>query len=172
VAGVGANITFPPKPPDRPQSKIITVLLEPPDDLVQTQVLLAPGETLDYTYSTFAALSNEQGVQEVHGMARPGSGSPLRLTPDDFPVDFALIEVSEELVQLAAIKGMCRYRSAGREYSIAFAFDSGRLSSSLALPQGSEAVSVTCTARERRSGRQLSLHLLNRGRFASTFLPS
>jgi hypothetical protein len=157
VAGVGANITFPPKPPNRPQSKSITVQLEPPDDLVQTQVQLAPGETLNYTYSTFAALSNEQGVQEVHGMARYGSGSPLRLTPDDFPVDFALIEVTEELVRLAAINGMCRYRYAGREYSIAFAFDSGRLSSSLALPKGSEAVGATCTARERTSGKQLSL---------------
>lgn len=157
VTALGANLTFPPCPPDRPQSKQITVTLDPPDDLVQTHVKLAPGESLQYRYNTFAVIADDLGVREVHGPVLFGSGSPLRLSPDQFPLEFAMIEATLELISLATLTGTCRYRYCGKEYSLPFSLDGGRLSISLALPQGSEPASISCTARERLTGEKLQL---------------
>ncbi|AOY59982.1 hypothetical protein [Desulfococcus multivorans] len=157
VAAIGANLTFPPNPPDRPQSRQITVTLEPPDDLVQTQVRLSPGESLQYRYNTFAVIADDLGVREVHGPTLSGSGSPLRLFPNQFPIEFATIEATPELLGLAALTGTCGYRYGGQEHSLPFSLDDGRPSISLSLPQGSEAVSLTCTAADRFTGKQLRL---------------
>jgi hypothetical protein len=157
VTDLGVNLIFPAKPPDRPQSKSLTISFEPPQDLVDAQVLLAPGEALEYNYSTFAVIADQHGVGELHGPVRSGSGSPLRVTPDDFPIDFAQIEATQELVRQASIHGICRHQYKGREYNIPFTFDNGRYSISLGLPKGSEIVGIVCSARDRLSGKQIHL---------------
>ena len=152
VVALGATLTFPPNPPDRPHSKSETVLFEPPEDIVQTRVQLAPGESLQYEYSTFVVISDEHGVREIRNPAAPYVGSPLRLSPDAFPIDFALVEVTRELAALASIDGVCQYERDGQEYQIPFALDSGRFSVSVALPKNSHSVSLQCTAISRDSG--------------------
>lgn len=163
VAELGATLTFPPNPPNRPQARTVTVTFEPPDDIAQAQVRLAPGEALNYVYTSFAVIADELGVRQVDGPALSGSGSPLRLSPGDFPIDFGLIEVAPELAALATVTGTCRYDRDGKEYTIPFALDSGRLSASLALPKGQSPVNIQCTAISRSDGSKVDL-----GSFDST----
>lgn len=157
VAALGATLSFPPKPPNRPHAKNITVLFEPPEDIVQTQIKLAPGESLHYDYSTFVVISDEHGVREIKGPEISHVGSPLRLSPRDFPIDFVLIEISKDLATIALITGVCRYEHDGQEYMIPFELDSGRLSASLALPKDSDSVNVQCTASSRGGNEELSV---------------
>lgn len=146
VAALGATLSFPPKAPHRPHAETVTVFLEPPDDLVQAPVQLAPGEALQYSVSTFVVIADEQGVREIEGETKSYTGSTLRLSPHDFPIDFVMIEASEDLTALALISGICRYEQSGKSYTIPFTLDSGRLSISLALPKGSDEIHVECLA--------------------------
>ena len=84
-------------------------------------------------------------------------GSPLRLSPRDFPIDFVLIEISKDLAVIALITGVCRYEHDGQEYMIPFELDSGRLSASLALPKDSDSVNIQCTASSRSGREELSV---------------
>jgi hypothetical protein len=156
VAALGATLTFPPHPPARPQAKSVTVVFEPPTDLADVPVQLSPGEPLAYTYSTFAVLADGSGSREIRRPEVAHSGSPLRLSPEHFPLDFVLVEMTEGLAMLAAVSGTCRYERDGQTFEVPFALDSGRLSASLALSEGVTAPSLRCTARARDGGGTLT----------------
>lgn len=143
---IGATLTFPPRPPDRPQPETVTVALQPPDDLARVPIRLAPGEPLDYDVTTYAVLADEDGVREVTGRATRHSGSPLRLSPDDFPVGFVTVEATPELLSLARVTGQVRYTSGGREHPVPYEVGTGRPAVAVAVPDDGELVGVTCTA--------------------------
>jgi hypothetical protein len=157
IAALGATLTFPSNPPDRPQEKIVTVEFNPPDDVAQAEVRLAPGEPLNYTYSTFAVVADEQGVRQIDGPERSGTGSTLRLSPDDFPLAFALVEMGPDLAHQASVSGTCLYDRDGKEYLIPFALDSGRLAASIALPKDRTSQTIHCSAVARQGNGVLHL---------------
>lgn len=155
VVALGVNLTFPPQTPHRPQTKSTTVLFEPPEDMVIVPIQLSPDEPLEFTYSTFAVISDECGLREVYGPTTAHVGSTLRLSPEHFPLEFILVETSAALASLAVISGDCRYERDGKEYSIPFGLDSGRLAISLALPQGSKSARIICEATARDTDQKL-----------------
>jgi hypothetical protein len=156
VAAIGATLTFPPNPPARPRAKSVTVEFESPADLADVPVQLSPGEPLAYTYSTFAVVADARGSREVRRPEVAHSGSPLRLSPEHFPLDFVLVEVLGGLAALASVSGTCRYDRDGQSFEVPFTLDGGRLSASLALPEGATAPSVRCTAQARDGGGTLT----------------
>lgn len=146
LGALGATLVFPANPPNRPQARTVTTLFEPPADIVEVPVRLAPGEALAYEYSTFAVLDDETGTHQVDSPATPYVGSPLRLSPEDFPIDFVLIEMTADLARLAYIGVACTYKHEGKPRMLSFRLDSDHLSSSVALPQGYEELRIWCNA--------------------------
>jgi hypothetical protein len=134
VDALGVTLTFPPHPPQRPQARTATAVFEPPDDLATVALMLSPGEPLEYRYATFAVISDEQGTRQLDGAESAASGSTLRLSPAEFPVKLALVEVTPALGQLAVVSGVCSYVLEGRTHQRAFTLDSGQASIGLAIP--------------------------------------
>ena len=145
VESLGVTLSFAPRLPARPQTKRATLTFVPPEDIGHCDVMLSPGESLAYTFSTFAVVADEHGVRQLHGPVVAHSGSLLRLSPGDFPLDFFLIEVTGELAAQASIDGRCDYDVQERRYSVPFRLDSGRTSVSVALPRQRASASVSCT---------------------------
>jgi hypothetical protein len=166
LAALGATLTFEARPPERPHAETVTVELQPPEDLVRTPIALSPGEPLQYEYCAFAVLEDDQGVREVTGPRLPRRGTPLRLSPEDFPVTFVTVRAEAGLLGLATITGQCRYDHAGSAHTVPFDLGSGRTELALTLPEDAADVTIVCAATAPDgtridlgpfSGRQLSL---------------
>jgi hypothetical protein len=146
LAALGATLTFPARPPNRPHAETVTVELAPPGDLVRTPVDLSPGEQLAYDYSAFVVLEDEQGARQVTGPWRPERGTPLRLSPEDFPVTFVTVRAEPALLALATITGQCHYEHGGTVHTVPFGLGSGCTELAVALPVDAVEVSVACVA--------------------------
>ncbi|HSN19254.1 MAG TPA: hypothetical protein VLS49_01165 [Usitatibacter sp.] len=135
VEALGVNLSFPPHLPERPQARTATIVFEAPGDTASADVTLSPGEPVRYWYSAFAVFSDDEGEREIDAAPVEGAGSPLHLSPEQFPVDFALVEASQALAELALVSGVVSYESAGRAHSRAFTLDSGNATVALAVPK-------------------------------------
>jgi hypothetical protein len=149
VEALGVTLTFPPHPPERPQEKQATVLFEAADDIGTADVRLSPGEPLRYRYSPFAVMSDDGGIRQLDARDEEYGGSPLRLVPDDFPIEFAVIEITPALGELAVVGGLCSWAQDGRIHSRAFTLDSGQLSLNIAVPRDRASLSIECVASAR-----------------------
>lgn len=157
VEALGVSITFPPHLPDRPQARFATMTFTPPQDMASADVMLAPGEPTSYHYTSFAVISDEQGSREIDSAPLEGSGSPLRLSHNDFPIDFALVEARAALLELAVISGLVSYRSNGRAYSRSFKLDSGSASVAVAVTKERTELRIDAVATARDGSGALPL---------------
>jgi hypothetical protein len=149
VEALGVTLTFPPHPPERPQERQATVLFEATDDIGTAEVRLSPGEPLHYSYSSFAVMSDDGGIHQLDTGDEEYDGSPLRLVPDDFPIEFAVIEITPALGELAVVGGLCSWEQDGRPHSRAFTLDSGQLSLNIAVPRDRASLTIECVASAR-----------------------
>ncbi|MER9678544.1 hypothetical protein NKJ23_04260 [Mesorhizobium sp. M0184] len=161
VEALGITMVFAPRPPLRPQPRIVTAELGGTSDIVDIDVMLSPGEPLVYRFSTFAVLKDENGVTQVDGPETQASGSPLRLGPDMFPFELTRVEATPALVQLAIVSGLCTYTAGGKEHTTPFVLDSGRLSTAVAIPRGYDAVRIEAVATARDGSGTLRLNTVD-----------
>jgi hypothetical protein len=155
VDALGVTLTFPPHPPDRPQAETVTAVFESADDMATIDVRLSPGEPLRYQYSPFAVLTDERGTRQIDGPWTEGEGSPLHLSTDRFPIEFAVIEVTPALAQLAVVAGVCSYEADGAVHEQKILFDSGNLSTAIAIPRNRTSLTIDGYAIARQGSGQL-----------------
>ena len=130
VAAVGVTVRVAPHMPFRPQAVVKTVLLEAPQDMATIYLQLSPREQLEYTFSTFIVLTT--GEQFSTSIAVAHRGARLDLTPDDFPVQFVVLDADRSLLNLADVHGTLRW--ATEETNSQQDFDLTRTQPALALP--------------------------------------
>lgn len=136
VEAMGVTLRLPPKPPQRFQAVEASVELVQPDDRGAVRLRLAPTEKLEYTFRTFVVATNSRGTFQLDGEAQKHAGDRLDLTVGDFPVDFISLEASAGLLELSALRGVCRWRDEEGPVSQHFELVSGRPTVALALSRG------------------------------------
>lgn len=147
VESLGVTLSLPPRPPQRFQAVEATVEFVPPEDRGSTLLKLAPTEKLEYTYRTFAVVSNSRGGEQYEGAARRQAGDRLDLGPADFPVNFVSVEAAPALLELAALGGVCRWRDAAGTVEQPFELTPGRAAIALAVPSNAEDAALEIEAR-------------------------
>lgn len=157
VDALGVTLTFPPRPPFRPQARVVTGTFSPPDDAATIDVRLSPGEPLRYRYAAFAVLTDEQGTRQLDGPELEGDGSPLHLSTEQFPIEFAVIEATTALAQLAIVSGVCVFEQDGVLHEQQFTLDSGNLSTGVAIPRARTSLTIDGYAIARDGSTQLRI---------------
>lgn len=153
---LGVTLEFAPNPPDRPQARTATALLEGVD-IVGLDVQLAPGEPLRYRYTPFAVVTDSEGARQVDGTTRDGAGEVLRLSPADFPVELALCEATADLARLAVLSGVCAWEAGDQVHEQAFTLDGGRLTAGIAVPRDRDSLRIDVLAAARDGSGALAL---------------
>ena len=141
VDALGVTLKFPPHLPFRPQTLTATAVFGD-DDKATMDVRLSPGEPLRYKYSTFAVLTDEKGTRQIDGPEVDGAGPTLLLSTDQFPIEFAVIEVTRALAELAVVSGACIYEADEAIHEQKIIFDSGNLSTAVAIPRDRTSFSI------------------------------
>ena len=171
VLSLGVTLRAAPKPPFRPQVVIQSAELSPPDDAAQILLRLSPAEELTYAYSTFVILNDSGGIRQVDGPEIAHSGVRLKLSPEDFPLNFVPVEANPELLDLAVVHGLCRWAENGAQISRpgrhrlsqlrmveqAFEIDRDRPAVGLPVPRDAADATLHIEARAREDGKTLSL---------------
>jgi hypothetical protein len=157
VEAVGVTLTFPPHPPARPQPQIVTAVFESGDDTAALDVRLSPDEPVRYRYSSFAVVTDEIGTRQIDAPEIDGEGSPLHLSTDRFPIEFAVIEVTPALGELAVVSGACTYELDGLAHEQRFMLDSGSLSVAIAIARQRSSLTIDGYAIARDGSGQLRI---------------
>lgn len=153
---LGVTLEFPPNPPSRPQARTATAIFDG-SDVVRLTVQLAPDEPVSYAYTPFAIVTDSGGARQVTGQELAGTGDVLRLSPDDFPVDFALCEGTSRLAALALLTGVCSWEIGTEVHQRVFTLDSGRLVAGIAVPRERDSLRIDVLAVARDGSGQLAL---------------
>lgn len=146
VPAVGVTLIAPPAPPARPQAQIASAEFEPPDDMASVTLRLSPSEPLAYRWRTFVMIEEEAGPRRIDGQEFAGEGSRLRLSVDDFPVRFLVVEADGDLLAVAAITGRCVWATG----EIPFAIQDDSTATTIPVPRdaGNPAIEVHARARD------------------------
>ena len=156
---LGVTLAAPPNPPLRPGAILPPpIALAPPDYRGQTTARFSPAETPHYTYATWCDLG-DGGYFEAP--ARPSFGDPARLNlqPEDFPVDFIAITVSDRLNRLAVLSGRASFTAGGRKHERKIQAAAGAQKIVLTVPRGAADGELWLRATPRDAGRALELRL-------------
>jgi hypothetical protein len=156
VDALGVTLTFPAQPPARPQARVVTALFDGASDIAAVDVTLSPNEPVRYHYSAFAVITDDAGTRQIDAPEREWVGSPLRLSPEHFPIDCALVGVTQALAEQAVISGTCSYDAGGRTHARTFVADSQR-SIAIAVPRDHTALRIDCVAIARDGSGEIRL---------------
>ncbi len=146
VLAAGVTLKAPPALPYRLQTQTATAEFKPPSDRAEVVLRLSPAEALAYTYSTYVVLRQGNRVQQLRGPETPATASLLHLTPDQFPVVFVPVEAEDDLLVIATLSGICRWRLDDQEHQQSFSLTADQPSLALALPQEAEAIALDIAA--------------------------
>jgi hypothetical protein len=144
---LGVTLEFPPNPPDRPQPRTATAMLDSAD-VVRLDVRLAPEEPLRYRYTPFAVVTDARGTRQLEGDTREGGGDVLRVSAADFPVELAMCEATLDVIRLAVVYGVYTWEIGQQVHELAFVLDSGRLAVAGALPRERDSLRIDVLARD------------------------
>ena len=153
---LGVMLDFPPRPPDRPQARTVTALLDRAD-VVRLEVQLAPGEPLRYRVTPFAVVTDADGARQLDGTTRDGAGEVLRVSPADFPIELVRCETTPALAALAVLQGVCTWEVGDQVHQRGFTLDSGRLTAGIAVPRDRDSLRIDVVAGARDGSGQLGL---------------
>jgi len=163
VLEIGVTLNAPPMPPQRPQAAIATAALAPPDDCATLALTLGAGAAPEYSYTTYAVLMQDSGVDRLETPDREHSGGWLSLGPDDFSVDFVTVTADRTLLQIATLHGTLAWGTNGSQGSRSFALDRDGSALALALPKDAADATLTVEAHSREGDRTLHLGPLPAG---------
>ena len=103
VLEAGVTVSVPANPPARVQPILKTVTLDPPADSAEVQLRLAPGEPLEYTYTSYAVVKDAGGIERLEEPERSARGERLALSTADFPIRFVTVAASPALLRIAEL---------------------------------------------------------------------
>jgi hypothetical protein len=146
VEAVGVTLRAAPFRPFRPQAIVQTVEFKPPEDTASTLFRLSPIEPPKYTATTYALLSDFQGIRKLEGTGKPCQGNFLYLNPSDFPLTFFTVEADTPLLKLALLKGICHWQEADVLLQRTFELTQQQPSVALAFPKGTQNVTFDISA--------------------------
>lgn len=150
---VGILVNAPPNPPHRPRAINGAAELKPDAPFAELPLRLAPGEPVSFGYRTFVMADLGDGVQRLETEEKRASGSLLRLTPDDFPVRFLILEAAEDLLAVARIVGTCHWSGGKNTCTV----DAAHPRAVVAVPRGIDERHWLLTAHSLTDERQLDL---------------
>lgn len=143
--------------PYRPQAIIETVVFSPPADSANAMLRLSPFEDLRYTYATFAVTQTGSTIERKQAPEIVVETDRLELSVADFPVDFAMVEASRALLDVALITGVCRALSQGTSFEQRFVLDKDCPSVALTFPKDSSSFAVQVEAQSRLGSEVISV---------------
>jgi hypothetical protein len=152
ILAVGVTLKAKPRLPFRPQAVIESVEFTPPDDRAGLSLRLSPGESPEYTYSTFIIREDSSGVTELAGAETPHAGDSLHLSPADFPMNLIPLHASQALLDLAVLDCTCQWKQSGAAVEQQAKLDSDQPAIGLALPKDAEEATIQVRARSRSGG--------------------
>jgi hypothetical protein len=153
VPAVGVTLRAPPAPPARPQAQIASAELTPPDDAAVVALRLAPTEPLRYLYRTFVMVEEDSGPRRIEGEELESRDTRLRLSVDDFPVRFIVVEAGQDLREMAEIGGSCRWSTG----EISFFIGPSARETSIPLPREAVDPVIEVHVRPREAGGVLTI---------------
>lgn len=132
VLSISVCLKAAPVLPYRPQARVISSELIPPTDSAKLLLRLSPSEQPKYTFSTTVVIQDVNGIQQLNSEDFAHQGDRLYIRPDQFPVDFILIDIARSLLSIAKVQGVCRWQDNEKSNAQWFDLD-GELA--LALPK-------------------------------------
>lgn len=156
VFSLGVTLRAPPNPPLRAQALVESLELFPPEDSGRLVLQFSPSETQAYSLSTFAVVQGPQGIVELSGELRPYKDDRIDLLPEDFPIDFVSVKASRDLLNIAAVKGVCRQKEGEEVFEQPFDLTASS-EVAIAVPKGSKNVTLEIEARSVKDGKTLRL---------------
>lgn len=135
VLSIGVTLNAAPVLPYRPQAKIVSAELIPPDDSAKLMLRLSPIEKLEYTFSTSVVLQDASKIQQLKSEEFSHVGTRLYTRPDQFPVNFISIEATRSLLEIATVQGTCRWQEEETFSTQIFELNREDFEVALALPK-------------------------------------
>lgn len=143
VVSISVCLKAAPALPHRPQARIVSSDLLPPNDSAKLLLRLSPNETLNYTFSTTVIIQDVNGIQQLNSEEFPHKGDRLYLRPDQFAVNFILIDIARSLLSVAEVQGVCRWQEGEKSHAQWFDLDREL---ALALPKTATNSTIELTA--------------------------
>lgn len=157
ILALGVTIYAPPRPPHRVQAVVESIELHPSENAATAFLRLSPAEKPDYTFSTFVVVRDAEGIRHLEAEPTPHSGDALDLSPHHFPVDFVPVEASQALLELAEIRGRCRWTAGEGTVEQSFELNHDQPAVALALPRGVTGAVLDIESHAREASRTLHL---------------
>ncbi|MBE9012973.1 hypothetical protein IQ250_22485 [Pseudanabaenaceae cyanobacterium LEGE 13415] len=154
VLSISVCLKAPPVLPHRPQARIVSSELAPPNDSAKLLLRLSPNEQPNYTFSTSVVIQGVNGIQQLNSEDFAYQGDRLYIRPDQFPVNFVLIDITRSLVSVAKVKGVCRWQDNEKSNAQWFDLD-GELA--IALPKTATNSMIELTAQSLDSSQTLKI---------------
>lgn len=157
VEMVSVTLRAPPYLPYRPQSAIATCELITPDDQATAVLRLSPVEPPDYQVIAQVLIADSTGLRKYTSVGKRCSGNTVCLNPDDLPVTFITIEATKPLLDIATLRGHCRWQAETALIEQSFELTTEHFSIGLPLPEEIDTATLTITATELDSDQTLTL---------------
>ena len=163
IAAAGVRLQMPPNPPMRPFAISETGTITPPNDVVSfassvpgsaasagyVDLMLAAAEPLQYTVECFAVIAAGEFVQEYDSAPQTHTETWLQVDAGDFPLTFAHVIASSQLLNLATINGFLKYQVGEHQVQQPFSLlagSGGEAEVSVAAPAVATGVSIALQA--------------------------
>ena len=157
IAAVGATLKAPPAPPQRFLAATASVEVRPPNVATSARLKLSPVEKLQYSCTTWAAISSSRGVVKYEADPFQRSDDLLNIGPAELPVRVFLVSADRSLLDLATIEGTLTYEEAQKPSEVRFTLDADAPAADLAIPRSASNARVSITAREKGGDRKLTI---------------
>lgn len=159
VLSMGVTLKAPPVLPYRPQARIASAELTPPDDSATLMLRLSPIEKLEYMVSTSVVLQDTNGIRQLKSEEFSHVGDRLYIRPDQFPVNFMAIEATRSLLELATLQGTCHWQEGETLNSQPFELNRENAATALVLPKQATNTTLEISARSLEGTQTLQIPL-------------
>ncbi|GAP95157.1 hypothetical protein [Leptolyngbya sp. NIES-2104] len=154
VLSISVCLKAAPVLPFRPQARVISSELLPPNDSANLLLRLSPNEPLNYTFSTTVVIQDINGVQQLNSEDFSHTGDRLYIRPNQFPVNFLMLDAARSIIAIAKVQGICRWQEGEKSNAQWFDLD-GELT--LALPKTATNSTIELTAQSLDSSQTLKI---------------
>lgn len=157
VLMIGVRIKAPPNPPYRPQAISEFIELNPQKDSARVVLRFSPAERPEYIVQTFAVIKDSSGPRELRGPETIHNGDYIELSPVDFPIDFAIVGASKNLLKISALRGSGKWSTSGTTVGQPFDLSIDRPFAAIAVPKDTDEVLLEVEAFPIDGSRSLKL---------------
>jgi hypothetical protein len=143
---IGARLSAPPAPPNRPNGINQTVTFDPPDDLARITLRFDPSEPFAYTLTPFAVLEAGALVREIDAPVSHSTDAFVQLQAQDFGLAITHVTASARLIAAAVVDGTLKYLHGGKTGTLVFKLAGETTDVGLATPIDATDVQLSLSA--------------------------